>query len=380
MIYFDNAATTLQKPHEVSQAVLRALQTAGNAGRGAHAPTLNASRIVYRARQLAAELFHAGDPAGIAFTANATEALNTVIHGLLRPGDHVITSACEHNSLLRPLYLAERGGVELTILPADTRGRICYADFERALKPNTRAVALSHAGNLTGNVLDLRRVSAFTKKHGLLLIADAAQTAGSIPIDMQKLGIDALCFTGHKGLMGPQGTGGICLREGVRLAPLKVGGSGIQSFRKEHPEEMPAALEAGTLNAHGLAGLCAGMEAILRIGAEKIHRRELELSELFYRGICAVPGLTVYGDFSGGCERVAIVSLNIRGEDSAYVADRLWEEDEICVRAGAHCAPLMHEALGTVRQGAVRFSFSFFNTEEEIRIGIDAIRRLAALA
>ena len=230
MIYLDNAATTLYKPPEVGQAMLDALQTAGNPGRGAHAPTLHASRIVYETREALAQLFHAEGPACIAFASNATQALNTAINGLFGPGDHVITTVCEHNSVLRPLYRLQRQGVEVSFVDVDANGVLCYAQFEQLLRPNTRGVVVTGASNVTGNRTDLAFVSAFAKKHGLLFLVDAAQTAGAMLVDVQALGIDVLCFTGHKGLLGPQGTGGLYVRPGLQAAPLVVGGSGVHSF------------------------------------------------------------------------------------------------------------------------------------------------------
>lgn len=379
MIYFDHAAGSFPKPPEVETAVLHALRTAGNAGRGAHGPTLTASKILYEARTGLAELFHAEDPSRIAFTCNATEALNLALQGLLRPGDHVITTACEHNSVLRPLYLMERRGVELTILPCDRNGGFPYDVLPLYLRPGTRAVVTAHAGNLTGNVTDLRRISAFAKAHRLLLIVDAAQTAGIFPIDVQGSGIDVLCFTGHKGLLGPQGTGGLYLREGLSPEPLKVGGTGTHSFDPRHPSDMPDCLEAGTMNAHGIAGLNAGVRLRLQEGVEAVREKEAGLTRQFLTGIQDLPNLHLYGDFSGACPRVPIVSLNLGNEDSAVVSDWLWEHYGICVRSGAHCAPLMHQAFGTAARGAVRFSFGSSNRSEEIQVGIDAIRRLAAL-
>ena len=259
MIYLDNAATTLYKPPEVGQAMLDALQTAGNPGRGAHAPTLHASRIVYETREALAQLFHAEGPACIAFASNATQALNTAINGLFDPGDHVITTVCEHNSVLRPLYRLQRQGVEVSFVDVDANGVLRYAQFEQLLRPNTRGIVVTGASNVTGNRTDLAFVSAFAKKHGLLFLVDAAQTAGAMPVDVQALGIDVLCFTGHKALMGPQGTGGLYVRPGLQVAPLVVGGSGVHSFDERHPTEMPTALEAGTLNVPGIAGLGAGV-------------------------------------------------------------------------------------------------------------------------
>ncbi len=376
MIYMDSSATSFLKPPQVEEAVCRAFHTMGNAGRGAHAATLGAARMIYDTREKLAELFHIRDPFRIAFTSNATESLNIAIGGLIRPGDHVITTACEHNSVLRPLYVKESQGAGLTILDADEKGRIAYEELEQVRQEHTRAVVITHASNLTGNVTDLARVSAFTRKYGILLIVDASQTAGSIPIDVEKMGVDVLCFTGHKGLMGPQGTGGIYVREGISITPLKVGGSGIHSFDKTHPADMPTALEAGTANGHGIAGLNAALDFLKETKVETVHQKEMELARRFAENVGKIPGVTIYGDLSGKF-RAPIVSLNIGELDSAVVSDILWDDYEICVRAGAHCAPLMHQALGTVEQGAVRFSFSYFNTEEEVDTAVQAVREIA---
>lgn len=375
MIYFDNAATTLQKPEGVEEAVIRALRSAGNAGRGAHEPTLAASRLLYHTREKLAKLFGVSDPSRIAFTGNATEALNMAIQGIFRPGDHVITSVCEHNSVLRPLYLMGERGVALSFIDVDDKGRLRYDLMEELVRKETKALVLTHASNLTGNVTDLERAAAFAKKYGLLLVVDGAQSAGILPVSAEALGIDVFCFTGHKGLLGSQGTGGIYVREGLEIAPLKVGGSGIHSFDQEHPALMPTALEAGTLNVHGIAGLGASVDDILQTGTDTILKKEMALARRFICGIQDLPEIHIYGDLEAEI-RTGIVSLNIGAEDSAQISDILWEDYEICVRAGAHCAPLMHKALGTVEQGAVRFSFSYYNTIEEIDIAIQALREL----
>lgn len=375
MIYLDNAATTLQKPPVVGEAMLEALQTAGNPGRGAHEPTLHAARLVYDARAALAELFGAESPACIAFASNATQALNTAIGGLIGPADHVITTVCEHNSVLRPLYRLREQGTQLSFVGVDDRAVLRYEQFEELLRPNTKAVVVTGASNVTGNATDLAFAANFAKKHGLLLIVDAAQTAGAFAIPVQKLGIDVLCFTGHKGLLGPQGTGGLYVRPGLRAAPLVVGGSGVHSFDERHPAEMPTALEAGTLNVPGIAGLGAGVRWILEQGVETLQAKETALARLFYEAVREIPGVVVYGSFEE--PHAPIVSLNLAGEDSARVADALWEEFGICVRAGAHCAPLMHKALGTVEQGMVRFSFSHQNTEAEALAAAQALRALA---
>ena len=376
MIYLDSSVTSFLKPPQVAEAVFRSFNTIGNAGRGAHAPTLNASRLIYDTREKLAALFGTPDPSRIAFTCNATEALNIAIHGAIHPGEHVITTACEHNSVLRPLYLKEKEGTELTIIPADQKGRIRYDLLESSVKSNTSAIVLTHASNLSGNVTDLAFVSNFAKKHGLLLIVDASQTAGSLPINVVKMGIDILCFTGHKGLFGPQGTGGLYVREGLTLSPLKSGGSGVHSFDRHHPTDMPTALEAGTLNGHGIAGLNAGLDYILSTGVKNIHAKEISLARRFVNGISDISDLKLYGDIDAPL-RTPIISLNIGNMSSASVSDILWEDYEICVRAGAHCAPLMHKTFGTEKQGAVRFSFSCFNTEAEIDTAIRAMHEIA---
>lgn len=378
MIYLDNAATTLHKPECVIQAVTEAMGSMGNAGRGAHETSLCAARMIYETREMAADFFGAESPEQVAFTANATESLNMAIQGLLEPGDHVISTEMEHNSVLRPLYYMESKGVELTLIPADRKGNISYETLEHAIRANTKAVVCTHASNLTGNVNDLEKIGAICRRHGIYLVADVSQTAGVIPIDMETMNIDILCFTGHKGLMGPQGTGGICLKKGVELRPLLMGGSGIRSYSKSHPSEMPTALEAGTLNGHGIAGLRAALSYLKEAGIDTLRARELSLMWQFYDGVRTIPSVTIYGDFSNreGL-RAPIVALNIGDYDSGEVADELAIRYGIHTRSGAHCAPLMHEALGTVSQGAVRFSFSHQNTEEEIQLAVNAVNELA---
>ena len=377
MIYLDNAATTLHKPPQVMEAVLHAMITMGNAARGAHGGALEASRTVFGTREKLARLFSCRRADHVVFTANSTEALNIAINGTIHRGDHVISTDCEHNSVLRPLYrLEEERGVELDFVPADRQGRVDYSDFERLMRPNTRAVVCTHCSNLTGNSMDLERISDIAHRHGALLLVDASQTAGTVPIHMEALGVDVLCFTGHKGLMGPQGTGGLCIRPGVEIAPWKVGGSGVHSYDRHHPMEYPTRLEAGTLNSHGIAGLSAALDVILERGVEDIQRAEHALMQRFYEGVRDIPGVTVYGDFSVP-ERCAIVALNIRDYDSSAVSDELTVTYGIATRPGAHCAPRMHKALGTTEQGAVRFSFSFYNTEQEVDAAIAAVRAIA---
>lgn len=376
MIYLDNAATTIKKPEAVIKAVTEALSAAGNSGRGVHSASLDASRIVYDTRVQLSSLFGADNPDRIAFTMNATEALNIAIQGIFNPGDHVITTALEHNSVLRPLYMMEEKGVEITIIPTDEKGNICYEDIKRDIKDNTKAVVCTHASNLTGNILDIEKIGKIAKDNDLMFIVDASQTAGFLDIDVKRMNIDVLCFTGHKSLMGPQGTGGLYVREGVEIRPLLSGGSGVLTYSKSHPGDMPVKLEAGTLNVHGIAGLNASVKYIREKGLENIRKAELELADYFYREVFEIPGVKVYGDFSESL-RCPIVSLNIRDYDSSKVADVIYSQYGIATRAGAHCAPLMHKALGTVEQGAVRFSFSYFNTIEEAALVVKAVKEVA---
>lgn len=375
MIYFDNAATTLHKPHEVIEAVVHAMTTAGNASRGTHTVSLAASRTVYETRKKIADFFHCSRADHVIFTSNSTEALNIAICGTLGKGDHIISTDLEHNSVLRPLYHLEEQGASLTFLSANKKGCIDYDDFKRSIKPNTKAIVCTHASNLTGNVLDIERIGRIAKAHNLLFIVDASQSAGCIEINMETMNIDILCFTGHKGLLGPQGTGGLCIHESVEIRPFKRGGSGIHSYEKGQPQAYPSRLEAGTLNSHGIAGLCAAINYINTITIPVIAKKEQELLWHFYKGICNIPEIHIYGDFDTK-ERAAILSLNIEGYDSGTVSDLLSQEYDIATRPGAHCAPRMHQALGTTETGAVRFSFSSFNTMEEVETAIQALKEL----
>lgn len=377
MIYLDNAATTLKKPGCVVEAVTAALCTMGNASRGTHGSALQSARAVFLARTNLAKLFNAPGPEQVVFTQNSTEALNIAINGLFCQGDHVITTDLEHNSVLRPLYrLEDEGIITLSVVSADKQGCVDYGDFERLIQPETRAIICTHASNLTGNVLDLERIGGIVRERGLLLVVDASQTAGVYPIDMEKMNISVLCFTGHKGLLGPQGTGGLCIARDVDIRPLKVGGSGVQSYSRTHPLELPTRLEAGTLNGPGIAGLGAGVAFLLEKGVKTIHDYEIGLAKAFYEGVKDVPGVKIYGDFTNW-NRTAVVTLNIGDYDSGVVSDALEEDYGIATRPGAHCVPRMHRALGTEEQGAVRFSFSLFNTQAEVEAAIRAVKELA---
>lgn len=375
LIYLDNAATSLHRPETVEQAVVQAMRTLGNSGRGGSETALNASRTIYGTREKIANLFHYPHPEQVAFTKNSTEALNLTIQGLFSPGDHVITTMLEHNSVLRPLYRLQNEGLELTVVPCDGKGSPDYDAMEQAIRVNTRGIVCTHASNLTGNLVDIRTVGAIAKRHDLLFILDASQSAGVFPVNMEEYQIDVVCFTGHKSLMGPQGTGGLCVKKGVNIRPLFAGGSGIRTFEREHPGDMPVRLEAGTINAHGLAGLHAGLEYIEQVGLDFIRQKEQTLAWTFYEGVTKIPGIKVYGDFTT-YERAPIVALNFEEYDSASFSDELMTEYNIVTRAGGHCAPLMHEYMKTVEQGAVRFSFSVFNTMEEVQTALDGIAEI----
>ena len=372
MIYLDNAATSYYRPPQVAQAVAEAMESMGNSARGSCEPSMRAARMIFRVRSMVNRLFHGSGPEQTVFTGNVTESLNIAIKGLLKPGDLAVTTVLDHNSVLRPLYEMERLGVRLRIAGCDSRGTVDYEGIEKGIRAGARAVVCTHASNLTGNVVDIRRIGKLCREQGTLFVVDAAQTAGEFPIDMEKDCIDVLCFTGHKSLMGPQGTGGLCVRRGMEIRPLISGGSGIRTFDRGQPPDMPEALEAGTLNGHGLAGLKAALEYLEDQGIEKLTKRKQELAWEFYRGAVQLPGIRVYGDFTGP-DRAPIVALNVAEEDSGKVSGYLAERFGICTRSGGHCAPLMHRALGTEIQGAVRFSFSHFNTEGDIQKALAAL-------
>ena len=375
MIYLNNAATTLQKPPCVVHAVAEAMNGQGSCARGNHTSELAAARSIFHTRELVARLFAFHYPERVVFTANATQALNTALWGLLRPGDHVIATDWDHNSVLRPLHaITQERGIKVDYLPADRKGQLKYDQLESLLCSRTKLLVGTHASNLTGNLLDVERMASFAKKHGLVFLLDAAQTAGSIPISMEEMGVHLLAFTGHKGLMGPQGTGGLCVASGVELRPLLSGGTGVRSFEEDQPQEYPEHLEAGTLNGHGLAGLGAAVDFILKTGVETIHAHEQSLTERFIRGLRELDGITAYGEFSG--ERAPVVALNLEGWDPAVAADELARQYDIAVRPGIHCAPRMHRALGTQETGCLRFSFGWYTTADDIDAALTALREM----
>ncbi len=378
MIYLDNAATTMHKPQTVIDAVTQAMCSLGNAGRGATSGALDAARTIHACRAKLARLLGCPRADHVCFTPNSTAALNAAINGVVRPGDRVVTTVLEHNSVLRPLNrLVAQQGVTVEHAGCDANGVLDYDELERLVTPGTRAVVVTHASNVTGNAVDVARVAAMAHAVGALAIVDASQSAGTAKIDMRGMGLDIVCFTGHKGLMGPQGTGGLAVAEGVDVAPWAMGGTGVHSFDALQPMEWPTRLEAGTLNGHGIAGLSAGLDFIeAQGGVEAIAAHERALADRFLAGVREIPGITLYGAFDQPA-RSAIVSLNVGDVDSAEISDALMQGWGIATRPGAHCAPLMHRALGTERQGVVRFSFGYFNTAEEVDTAIEALRDLS---
>jgi cysteine desulfurase family protein len=369
VIYLDSAATSLMRPNCVKEAVIKALDSFGNPSRSAHSASLSATRTVTECRMELADLFHLENPSSVIFTPNATFSLNIAIQSL---EGHIITTQADHNSTLRPIY---RKG-NYSILPCDSNGDLLYNQLAAYLKPDTCAIVMTHASNVTGTIYDLKRVGEFCLKHKLLFIVDGSQTAGLLPIHMKEYHISALCITGHKSLLGPQGTGALLLNEDFIPHPVIIGGSGIHSFEKYQPKECPECLEAGTVNSHGIAGLLAGLKYLKHLPASQPLHQALELADNFYKGIISLSGIKIYGHWNKSTH-VPVISLNLEGTDPAQLAFLLSSEYDIAVRAGYHCAPLMHQALGTEAEGCVRFSFSHLNTSEEISLAISALKSLS---
>ncbi len=382
-IYFDNAATSWPKPPGVAGAMVHFLEEVGaNPGRSGHCASVEAARIVFSARQAAADLFNAADPLRVVFCANITEALNLVLFGLLRPGDHVITSSMEHNSMMRPLRYLAGQGVELSVLPCSPEGQLSPQQIEEAIRPNTVLLALNHASNVAGTMLPIPQVGEIARRHDLLLLVDTAQTAGALPIDMQAEHIDLLAFTGHKSLYGPMGTGGLVIGKRVdpdRMLPLKRGGTGSRSEKEEQPDFLPDKYESGTPNAVGLAGLAASLEWLAQRGVASLRAHEVGLAQLLIDGLTGLPGVRVYG--TGDAElQTATISFNIDGLEPSDVGLRLDQDESILCRVGLHCAPAAHKTLGTFPVGTVRFGLGVFNTASEVEAAVEAVARLAGQA
>ena len=377
MVYFDNAATTFPKPDIVYDSIMLAMKEYGaNPGRSGHRLALRASRGIYETRDLLAKLFNYHHPMNIIFTFNATESLNIGIKGALKPGDHVITTSMEHNSVLRPITYLEKFGVESTIVYGDEKGRISALDIKKSIKENTKLIVTTHISNLTGTIMPIEEIGRIAHDNGIVYMVDAAQSAGVYNIDMEKLHIDILAFPGHKGLLGPQGTGGLIIREGIQLEGYLHGGTGSASHSLIQPDIMPDKFESGTSNGPGIIGLGAGISYIMEKGMDNIRIHEEELTFHFIEEALKIDGIKLYGPLIKG-EQGPVVSLNIKDADSSEISYILDSQFDIAVRPGLHCAPLAHKTIGTLEQGVVRFSFGIFNTHEEIEFAINALKQIA---
>ena len=377
MIYFDNAATSWPKAPRVAAAMAEQLEHAGgNPGRAGHRLSLAAARVVADARDAVAQLFNVADPSRIVFTHNATHALNVALHGVLRSGDHVVTTSIEHNSVMRPLRHLERSGVELTVVACRRDGTLDVDAVARAFRSNTRLLIATHASNVSGTLLPVTGLATLARSHGVLSLVDASQTAGAIPIDVMATGIDLLAFTGHKALLGPTGTGGLCIRDGLELRPLLRGGTGSDSAHEVQPQFLPDAHESGTVNVTGLAGLNASIRFLLEVGIDAVRAHEQTLVGRFLSAAQGVPGLRVHGPLDPAM-KCGTVSFTMNGASSSEVALLLDESFGVMARAGLHCAPAAHKTLGTFPTGTVRFSFSWFNTEAEVDTAARALHDIA---
>lgn len=372
MIYLDNAATTWPKPETVYRAVDECLRAGGSAGRGEHVLAKSANYLLYEAREKLAGLFNIENPNNIVFTNNATDALNTAILGLFKPGDKVITTSMEHNSVSRPLRWLEHQGVDLEIIHCNSDGEIDLAVLEARLRQGARALVMSHASNVVGTVMPIEYIGQLTNKYNAIFILDAAQTAGNKMIDVQKQSIDILAFSGHKGLLGPQGTGGLYIRDNITIRPLRFGGTGSRSEDDFQPDFLPDMLESGTMNLLGIAGLLAGVNFILQTGIEKIAEREAYLSNKLINGLGKMEKITIYA--KNVTSRTGVVSFNLENQDSGEIAYILSQNYGIACRAGLHCAPWAHKTLGTLRTGTIRLSPGYFTTDQEIDKAIKAIK------
>lgn len=375
-VYLDNAATSWPKPETVYLAVDHFMREVGaTPGRGGYQQEEEAQRIADETRTALAQLFHAPDPQSVIFTLNATHAINMALKGLLSPGDHVVTSSIEHNAMWRPLKALEKRGVEITTVPCTPDGILEPADVEAALRPDTRLVAMLHASNVLGTLLPIAEVGEIVHHRKALLLVDAAQTAGSYPIDMQAMGIDLLAFAGHKGTYGPQGTGGLVVMPGIHLETWVEGGSGFPSRPETMPDELPLRLEAGTQNSTGVAGLLAGVQFVLEQGVEKIHAHEMRLASQLIEQLQAIPGLSILGPVNME-QRTAVVSITVDNyipDQLSAVLDKVFG---VATRAGLHCAPQAHRVAGTLENGTLRFSPGYFTTAEEIDYAVDSLQSI----
>jgi cysteine desulfurase family protein len=379
-IYFDAAATTRQKPSQVLKAVAEyATEVGVSHGRGTYRPGILANELVYGTRAALARLFHVQRSDHIIFAKNATEAVNIALKGFLKAGDHVVLSSLEHNAVIRPLNkLKASRGIELTVVAANNRGRLNPYDFEAAFRPSTRLACLVHGSNVTGSLAPVEEVGALCARKGIAFLVDAAQTAGAVPIDVEAMHIDLLAFTGHKGLMGPPGTGGLVVSPKRDLDSFIEGGTGSNSDKEEQPPMWPDKFESGTQNYWGLAGLKASVDFLLKTGVQTVRKKEEALAAQFLGEVEKIKGVKLYGPPAGAeKERVAVVSLNIEGKDPSEVGFELDERYGIMTRVGLHCAPLAHRTIGTHPIGTVRFSFGFYNTPKEVEVAIKALKEIS---
>lgn len=381
MIYLDNAATSFPKPPCVAEAIASFLtHSAGNPGRSGHALALAAQAVLSSTRRRLASLFGAPDPARVVFALNATDALNIALWGLLRPGDRVVTTGVEHNAMVRPLHALAERGVAVAFVPCAPDGSLDPDDLARALREApTRLVAMTHASNVSGAILPAREAAELAHDHGALFLLDAAQTAGVLPIHVIDMGIDLLAFPGHKGLLGPTGTGGLCVAPGVRLSPLRQGGTGTRSEEERQPEELPEALEAGTANTAGIAGLGAALDFLETRGLAKVRAHEEALTGRLLSGLREIPGLCIHGPAHPE-RQVATVSVTLEGWEPVDLGAALDSSFAVAVRPGLHCAPVAHRTLGTYPRGTVRLSPGSFSTAEEVDAAVEALRALAVAA
>ncbi len=377
MIYLDNAATSFPKPEQVYQAVMAAMTEYGaNPGRSGHKLALQAGRVIYETRELLAKLFNIDNPMNIIFTHNATDGINLAIKGLLKPGDHVITTSMEHNSVLRPLKVLEKVGISVTIIQCDETGSIDIKDIEESINDDTKLIVTTHASNVTGTIFPIRDIGKLAAQNDIIYMVDAAQTAGVYDIDVKEMGIDILAFPGHKSLLGPQGTGGVYIREGIEITQMKEGGTGSKSDSLIQPDILPDKFESGTPNMPGIAGLGAGIRYIFDTGIENIRKHETELTKFFIDELKKIEHVKIYGPCD--VERQApVVSINIGEEDSSEVSYILDQVFDIAVRPGLHCAPLAHKTVGNFEQGCIRFSIGPFNTKDDIEKAIEAVRKIS---
>ena len=378
MIYCDNGATSFPKPPQMLARMIHfANEVGGSPGRSGHTVSMEAERVAFGTRDALAKLFNIADPQQIAFTKNVTEALNYAIQTNLKPGDHVLTTSVEHNSVMRPLRHMEANGVELTVVGCDAQGFCSIGKMREALKPNSKMIVINHASNVVGTIQDAFAIGQLCKERNLLFVVDAAQSAGVIPNDVVAMNIDFLCFTGHKGLLGPTGTGGVYVNPALTIVPLLFGGTGSNSEFETQPTVMPDIWESGTMNIMGVAGLGGALEFLNQEGLEKIHKHETELTQFFIDELLKIEGVTVYGPLDA-TKKTAVTSINIEGVVCSEVGNILDRAFGIMIRSGLHCAPSAHKTVGTFPQGTVRFGFSYFTTMDEVKQVLNAVREIAA--